>query len=403
MTLGEAVIEYLARLKADDLTMRLVLTVNAGSSSVRFGLAEADGMAGRVIARSRHEVSAGIGDAVLLDGLGRFLGDRRDEVVAVAHRVVHGGAGHFATRAFDAATEADVAAMTPLAPLHNPSTLQWLQRCRGLWPRQPQLAVFDSGFFAGLPPVAATYALPSELARRWGLRRLGFHGLAHRSMWQRYCQLTARSPKRVVTFQLGNGSSAAALLDGRPVDTSMGFTPLEGLVMGTRSGDVDPGLLLYLLTEKGVTAADLTDLLNEKAGLAGLSGRGGDMRVLLASDDNDARLAVDLFCYRARKYLGAYLAALGGCDAVLLGGGIAESAPRIRQQILGGLERFGLTIDPLLNAAVSGEGRISEVQSPIEAWVISTDEETVLAEEAAAWLDGQARTGGQSPADATEG
>jgi acetate kinase len=251
----------------------------------------------------------------------------------------------------------------------------------------PQLAVFDSGFFAELPAVAATYALPAELRARFGLRRLGFHGLAHRSMWRRFAELERGHTGRVISFQLGSGCSVAALRDGRPIDTSMGFSPLEGLVMATRAGDVDPGMLLHLMTEHGLTAAGLADLLNEASGLAGLSGQGGDMRALLASETAEARLAVDVYCYRARKYLGAYMAALGGCDAVLLGGGVAEKAPRIRAGILAELGALGIDLDAQLNATVKGEGRLSREGSTTAAFVVPTDEEAIMAEEASAWLE----------------
>jgi acetate kinase len=362
----------------------LVLTVNAGSSSVRFGLAATDpaGPAPRVLAREHHEQAEATDQQ-----LRAFTAAHPGTLAAIVHRVVHGGPRRFATSPFDAQVEADVTAMTPLAPLHNPGTLTWLRRCRALWPAVPQLAVFDSGFFAELPAVAATYALPAELRARFGLRRLGFHGLAHRSMWRRFAELERGHTGRVISFQLGSGCSVAALRDGRPIDTSMGFSPLEGLVMATRAGDVDPGMLLHLMTEHGLTAAGLADLLNEASGLAGLSGQGGDMRALLASETAEARLAVDVYCYRARKYLGAYMAALGGCDAVLLGGGVAEKAPRIRAGILAELGALGIDLDPQLNATVKGEGRLSREGSTTAAFVVPTDEEAIMAEEASAWLE----------------
>jgi acetate kinase len=199
----------------------------------------------------------------------------------------------------------------------------------------------------------------------------------------------------VVSFQLGSGCSAAALLDGKPVDTSMGFTPLEGLMMRTRPGDVDPGILLHLLLQQGVSAAELGRLLDERSGLAGVSGTSGDVRELLASDRPEAALAIDLFCYRARKYLGAFAAALGGCDAVLLGGGIAENAPLVRQRILSGLEALGLELDLKQNQEAGADGRISAEASRVEAWVLPTDEETVMAQEAASWL--ASKTRGDAP------
>jgi acetate kinase len=360
-----------------------VLTVNAGSSSVRLALARIEGTAIQIVHRARHDRAD-----TTPETLGTLVAKQSGPLAAVVHRVVHGGVGQFQTRAFDGAVEADVAAMTPLAPLHNPATLEWLGRARAAWPDVPHLAVFDSGFFADLPAVATTYALPAELRNLGDFRRLGFHGLAHRSMWQAFAQ---RRPGRgrVISFQLGSGCSAAALVDGRPRDTSMGFTPLEGLVMATRTGDLDPGLLLYLLTEKRLAPEHLAQALTDRSGLAGLSGLDGDMRQLLASASPEAELAIDVFCYRARKYFGAYLAALGGCDAVLLGGGVGESAPVIRKRMLAGLEGLGLALDEACNDEVRGEGRISRPGSAIEVWVVPTDEESVMAEEAALWLRAQ--------------
>jgi acetate kinase len=195
----------------------------------------------------------------------------------------------------------------------------------------------------------------------------------------------------VISFQLGSGCSAAALADGRPVDTSMGFTPLEGLVMATRCGDLDPGLVLHLQSAGGIAPAELGRLLEERSGLAGVSGTDGSFRTLLARTDPAACLAVELFCYRARKYLGAYLAALGGCDAVLFGGGVAEKSPLVRQRILENLASLGLVFDPARNTAVGDDGRLTADGSPIEAWVLPTDEEAILAQEASGWLSAQER------------
>ena len=362
--------------------MTPVLLVNAGSSSVRFALADIDADPPRVTTRTRAEQNDVVGDHALRD----FVGGSGRQLAAVVHRVVHGGPDRQATAAFDGAVEVDVQRMAPLAPLHNPATLAWLRAGRDAWPSTLQLAVFDSGFFAGLPEVAASYALPAELCRRFGLKRLGFHGLAHRSLWETFSRRSPGRARRVISFQLGSGCSAAALLDGQPVDTSMGFSPLEGLMMRTRPGDVDPGILLHLLLQQGMPAAELGRLLDERSGLAGVSGTSGDVRELLASDRPEAVLAIDLFCHRARKYLGAFAAALGGCDAVLLGGGIAENAPLVRQRILSGLEALGLELDPGRNLDAGADGRISAEGSRVEAWVLPTDEETVMAEEAASWL-----------------
>jgi acetate kinase len=303
--------------------------------------------------------------------------------------VVHGGASEHSTRPVDRAVLLDMARMEKLAPLHNPAAADWIVACRERFPTAVQLAVFDSGFFDSLPEVAATYALPMALRHRWGLRRIGFHGLAHRSLWRALQAATGRSSGKVITFQLGGGASVAAIRDGQPIDTSMGFSPLEGLVMATRPGDVDAGLILFLLGHEHGTANELEKLLNEQSGLAGISGTRNDLRTLLADEAPASKLAADVYCYRARKYLGAYFAALGRCDAVVFGGGTGENLPEIRARILVGLDAAGLIVDDGLNAQARAPAKISAGRSRIEAWVLATDEESMLAEEAAAWLESQ--------------
>ena len=366
-----------------------ILTVNAGSSSLRLSAFDGE----RCLATVRFEELVH-GDGWTVDHFLARLGGFRPE--AVVHRVVHGGPTGPGARPIDSALEAAIERFAPMAPLHNPPALAWLRACRTrLPPDVPQLAVFDTGFFSDLPEAAVAYALPRALAEREGLRRYGFHGIAHRSMWERWRQLgpTVEGGGRVVSFQLGAGCSAAALDRGRPIDTSMGFSPLEGLVMATRSGDVDPGLLLYLVRERGLAPASVERLLNEESGLLGLSGASGDLRVILArrgepgAEGAAARLAVDVFCRRARKYLGAYAALLGGVDAVLFGGGVGEHQPEIRARILEGLSWAGLALVPEANAAAVGrEARLTAEGSPIAAWVLPVDEERLLAQEAARWL-----------------
>jgi acetate kinase len=346
----------------------IVLTVNAGSSSVRLGLFRGDTR----LRGSRAEAGADPAEQL------RRLLDGESGVARVAHRVVHGGAQRQTTCLLDDLVEREIERATSLAPLHNPATLAWVRLCRRLLPAATPFAVFDSGFFARLPEAASTYALPGALRARLGLRRLGFHGLAHRSMWECLRTLSPARTERVISFQLGSGCSAAALRGGQPIDTSMGFTPFEGLVMATRAGDLDPGVLLLLARE------GLLDerLLGEESGLAGLSGTSGSVTALLADGSPAAELALEVYAYRARKYFGAYLAALGGCDAVLIGGGVGEHAAELRPRMLGGLEALGLVLDPAANAATRPPARISAPGSRIEVWVVPTDEESVLAREA---------------------
>ncbi|HXH10595.1 MAG TPA: acetate kinase [Alphaproteobacteria bacterium] len=314
------------------------------------------------------------------------------ELDAVGHRIVHGG-DRFQTSILidDEAIEA-LAALEELAPLHNPPAIRAIRACRAaLGASTPMVAAFDTAFHRTLPGYAATYALPYDLAERYRIRRYGFHGLAHRSLALRYAELTgiAREQVTIVTLHLGNGCSACAIRHGVSVDTSMGFTPLEGLVMGTRSGNLDPAVVSYLSQQEGVSAAEVEQWLNERSGLLGVSGRSNDMRELLerAQDEVRCRLAVDLFCYRARQYVGAYLAVLGGAQALIFSGGIGEHSPTIRARICTDMQWCGLSLDATQNAQTIGrEGRISSPEARLQAYVIPADEEILIAQDAAQLL-----------------
>jgi len=311
------------------------------------------------------------------------------DLSAVGHRVVHGGDRFQAAVLIQADTVAAIEAYNELAPLHNPASVSGIRAAHAvLGPDVPMVAVFDTAFHQTLPEHAATYAIPHELALRHRIRRYGFHGLAHRYLALRYAELVGTALDRVnlITLHLGNGCSACAIQGGRSVDTSMGFTPLEGLVMGTRTGDLDPALVGYLARKEGAAVAEVEAWLNERSGLLGVSGRSYDMRELLAHAGEDARsrLAVDLFGYRARKYLGAYLAALGGAEAIVFSGGIGENAPLVRANICEGMQWCGLELDPGRNEAVVGsEGRISAAHARIHAYVIPSDEELLIARDTA--------------------
>jgi acetate kinase len=362
-----------------------VLTVNAGSSSLRLAaFVERDKSLSLLAAR--HFSGAPHDPARILS---TFLKDHGiTEVAAVAHRVVHGGLHLTAPCVLNDAAEAEIRRLAPLAPLHNPAALKWVAACRGAFgANATQVAVFDTAFYAGLPEVAAAYALPRALSRKHGIRRYGFHGLAHQAMSRRWRALhpQVRPGGCAISLQLGAGCSITAVRDGCAVDTSMGFSPLEGLVMATRGGDIDPGLLLFLQRAEGLAAEQMERLLNEESGLLGLSGASGDMRQLLAADDDVARFAVEIYCYRARKYVGAYFAALGGTQAILFGGGVGEHAPPVREKILAGLHRLGIVLDANANrAAIGSEALISRHDSEVEVWVIPVDEARILAEEAVA-------------------
>ena len=289
--------------------------------------------------------------------------------------------------------EAGIDALSELAPLHNPSGLAGIRGAREvLGSRVPMVAVFDTAFHQSMPQVAKRYAIPEELADRYRIRRYGFHGIAHASLANGYAACTGNSLKqiRLITLQLGNGCSVAAIARGRSVETSMGFTPLEGLVMGTRSGDVDASIVSYLSEREEVEPAEVERWLNERSGLLGVSGRSNDMRELLRAAEQDqdkrAQFAVDLFCYRVRKYLGSYLAVLDGADAIVFGGGIGENAPEIRERICQYMEWCGLKLDRDRNRAAVGlapgrAARISTDESRLAAYVVAADEESWIARE----------------------
>jgi acetate kinase len=313
---------------------------------------------------------------------------------AVGCRVVHGGARFVEPARVSAALLDELRALRDLAPLHNPVDVAVLEQLKRLLPETSVVAVFDTAFHRTLPPLAYSYALPAELCARYGLRRYGFHGISHAYVSRRLFQHLGGDARgtKLVTCHLGSGASICALRDGQSVDTSMGFTPLEGLVMGTRSGDIDPTVVSYLVRHEGVEAEVVERWLNERSGLLGISGRSRDMSALLTAadqaDDERAALAIDVFCYRGRKYLGGYLAALGGADAVIFGGGIGENVPRVRAGVCENMQWCGLTIDKERNAQAvglkaGGVARISPDDARLPAYVIPADEESWIARETA--------------------
>ncbi len=392
-----------------------ILVFNAGSSSLKFRLfGEGPGTELALLASgavsefgpaANHRWQAGethgrecaaIADHAAatrhtLDWLDRFLRARPGEALrAVGHRVVHGGDDFFAPVRLDDNVIERLEALSPLAPLHNPLALAVIRAAAaGLGPDVPMVGVFDTAFHHHIPEHARRYALPEQWVSAHAIRRYGFHGLAHRYLYER-CAAVSRgaAPRRTITLQLGNGCSVAAIRDGRCVDTSMGFTPLEGLVMSSRCGDVDPGVLVHLM-EQGMSPEALRRGLNHEAGLLGLSGLSSDMRELLraeAAGHAGAHLAIEVFCYRARQYIGAYAAALDGVDAVAFGGGIGEHAPDIRARICAGMDWCGITLDAGANGATVGrEARISATGG-VDVYVVPVNEELVIARDARACL-----------------
>ncbi len=393
-----------------------VLVINCGSSTLKFQLIETG--ADAVSMERSHKLARGLVDRIGGPASYRFevagatpvesrltVDDHEKAVAlviqwlhstpelcsieAVGHRIVHGG-DRFASAAWidDGMVEA-LDSLCELAPLHNPAGVSGIRAARKvLGETMPMVAAFDTSFHHTLPDTAQTYAIPREIALKYDIRRYGFHGLAHQYSMIRYGELTGipAGQINIVTLHLGNGCSACAIRGGVSVDTSMGFTPLEGLVMGTRSGDIDPAVVPFLARKEDVSADEVENWLNKRSGLLGLSGISNDMRELTAAYEENprARLAVDVFCYHARKYLGAYLAALGGADAVVFSGGIGENSPLVRAQICADMEWCGLRLDSAANAALTGsDGCIAQARSAVKAFVVHTDEEKIIARETA--------------------
>jgi acetate kinase len=409
-----------------------ILVLNAGSATLKFQVVSTD--ADRIASDSDVKLAQGIierigGEAIVsarsADGVRRKLtanmSDMRSavdwvvswvtsedsgstltsraELQAVGHRVVHGGEQFTQSALVDAEVLREIEDNIELAPLHNPHNLRGIQAARAaLGEGVPQVAVFDTSFHQTLPEHAYLYAIPYPLYRRHKVRRYGFHGTSHRSIAWRFRHLTNRPKEdvRIITLHLGNGCSACAIVNGQSIDTSMGFTPLEGLVMGTRAGDIDAALLDFIAAKDGLTPAQAENLLNKQSGLLGISGLTNDMRDLLAeareNGDRRARLAIDIFCYRARKYIGSYLAAMGGADAVVFAGGIGENSAEIRARICDGLQWAGLAVDHSLNDALVGgrAGAFSTEDSRLQAWVVPTDEELLIARDTFRAVNGTA-------------
>ena len=304
------------------------------------------------------------------------------DIHAVGHRCVHGGEKFKDSALINDAVLRGIEDCVELAPLHNPINLQGIRAARDLFgANTPQVAVFDTSFHQTLLEEAYLYAIPYRFYEQQRIRRYGFHGTSHRYVAARYRELRGltREQTNIITLHLGNGCSAAAIKAGTSVDTSMGMTPLEGLVMGTRSGDLDPAVVSFIADKEGISAAEVEKLLNSESGLLGLSGLTNDMRELQAAQSPRATVAIGVFCYRARKYIGAYLAAMGGADAVVFTGGIGENSAEVRARICAGMAWAGLAIDATRNEKLRGEGMISAEGSHLAAYVIPTNEELLIA------------------------
>jgi acetate kinase len=388
-----------------------VLIVNCGSSSIKYQFIQTDtkkmlakgsveriGMKGAILNHQRYDgdkvkVAGEIVDhqagveyilAILLSPNHGVIQDR-SEIEAVGHRVVHGGEKFTGSVLINDEVMEGLQECIELAPLHNPHNIKGIKACQRLLPSLPQVGVFDTAFHHAIPDYAYLYGLPYVLYKRYGIRRYGFHGTSHLYVSRRAADLLQKPIEqlKIITCHLGNGCSMAAVSGGKSVDTTMGFTPVEGLLMGTRCGDLDPTSILYIMGREELSLGEANALLNKHSGMIGISGVSSDMREIIQemeAGNRRARMAFDVFCYRVKKYLGAYTFAMGGLDAVVFTGGIGENAAAVRQASLAGLEGLGIKVDSEANLSPSGEERaIHAPDSKVSVWVIPTNEELVIA------------------------
>ncbi|MGC4938720.1 acetate/propionate family kinase [Kribbella sp. DT2] len=386
-----------------------VLVINAGSSSLKYSLIDAgsgealaDGLIERIGESESHQKHRGPdGEAESSDAIGSHEDALRAaldafethgpslddlELAAVGHRVVHGGSKFSKPTLIDDALVAEVTELVPLAPLHNPANLEGIKVARRMFPDLPQVAVFDTAFHQTLPPHAYTYAVPSEWLEEHGIRRYGFHGTSYSFVSGQAARELGRdlSDLNLIVLHLGNGCSVSAVRGGRSVETSMGMTPLEGLVMGTRSGDLDPAVHGHLVRELGWSVDEIDKALNSKAGLKGLAGENDfrELSRLRDSGDANAQLAFDVYCHRIKKYVGAYYAVLGTVDAIVFTAGVGQNSADVRAVALEGLERLGIRLDPVRNADPAEDGVVSTDDSGVAVLVVPTNEEWEIARQA---------------------
>ena len=385
-----------------------ILAINAGSSSLKYqlidmenesllakGLCERIGIDGRLTHKPQNGKPVYEADvpfpthkeaieAVLEKLTSKDYGvvETMAEIGAVGHRVLHGGIEFTESCVVDDACEAAIKKCFPLGPLHNPANLMGIKACQAAMPGVPQVAVFDTSFGMSMTPEAYIYAIPYEYYENDSIRRYGFHGTSHRFVSARACEIMGKKGTRVINCHLGNGSSVSASIDGKCVDTSMGLTPLEGLPMGTRSGNLDPAILQFIMNKYGYTADEMLNILNKKSGVLGISGVGSDFRDLekAAKEGNErAQLALDKFAYEVRKYIGSYAAAMGGVDIITFTAGVGENGPDMRESICEGLGFLGVHVDHEKNQVRGKETDISAADSTVKVYVIPTNEELMIA------------------------
>ena len=388
-----------------------VLIINAGSSSLKYqlmdpetGAVSAKGLCERIYIDGRlthnangkkivkdipmptHSEAIQAVLAILVDPVDGVI-KSTDEIDAVGHRVLHGGMEFFDSCIINDEVIAAIEKCIPLGPLHNPANLMGIRACQAVMPNTPQVAVFDTAFHQTMPAKAYMYALPYEMYEKYGIRRYGFHGTSHRYVSQRVCEYLGVDPagKRIITCHVGNGGSISAVKDGKCIDTSMGLTPLEGLMMGTRSGDVDGGAVTFIMDKEGLAPSEMSNLLNKKSGVAGVTGVSSDMREVIAAAHEGnprCRLALDMYAYRVKKYIGAYAAAMNGVDIILFTGGVGENQADMREAFCNGLDYLGVSLDKAKNNTVRGdEAIISTPDSKVTVCVIPTDEELMIAKD----------------------
>ena len=387
-----------------------VLIINAGSSSLKYQLMNPE----------TGEVSAkGLCERIYIDGrLTHKVGDKKvvkdipmpthseaieavltilvdpvdgvikstDEIDAVGHRVLHGGMEFFDSCIINDEVIAAIEKCIPLGPLHNPANLMGIRACQAVMPKTPQVAVFDTAFHMTMPPVAYRYAIPTEYYKNDSIRRYGFHGTSHKYVTKRACELMGTKDIKLVNCHLGNGSSLSAVAGGKCQDTSMGLTPLAGVPMGTRSGDLDAAVVQFIMNKYNMSADECLNMLNKKSGVMAMSGVSSDFRDIEDGADQgneDCQLALDKFAYEVRKYVGSYAAALGGLDCLVFTAGVGENSPETRERVCSDLEFLGIKLDPEKNKVRGKEMRISTEDSKVAVWVIPTNEELMIAQDTA--------------------
>ena len=387
-----------------------ILIINAGSSSLKYqlmdpdtGVVSAKGLCERIYIDGRlthnangkkvvkdipmpthSEAIAAVLD-ILVDPVDGVI-KSTDEIDAVGHRVLHGGMEFFDSCIINDEVIAAIEKCIPLGPLHNPANLMGIRACQAVMPKTPQVAVFDTAFHMTMPPVAYRYAIPTEYYKNDSIRRYGFHGTSHKYVTKRAIELMGTKDIKLINCHLGNGSSLSAVKDGKCQDTSMGLTPLAGVPMGTRSGDLDPAVVQFIMNKYGMSADECLNMLNKKSGVLALSGVSSDFRDIegeAEKGNEDCQLALDKFAYEVRKYIGAYAAALGGLDCLVFTAGVGENSASMRARICEGLEYLGVKIDPEKNTVRGKEAIISTDDSKVTVWVIPTNEELMIAQDTA--------------------